>query len=130
MKIINEVKAGAFIRLLKRRASVSVREDDVQKAVRKIIIGVQRQGDKAVRRYTEKFDSVKLRKLSISEKEIESAAKKTDAGFMRALKESAKRIRFFHEQQKEKSWQFSKDGITLGQIIRPLERVGVYVPGG
>ena len=130
MKIIKEGQAGAFIRLLKKRASVSVREDDIQKVVRKIIVGVQRRGDKAVMRYTERFDSVKLKRLSISKKEIESAAKKTDAAFMRALKESAKRIRSFHEQQKEKSWQFSKNGITLGQIIRPLERVGVYVPGG
>jgi histidinol dehydrogenase len=130
MKIIKEGQAGPFIRLLKKRASVSVREDDIQKVVRKIIVDVQRQGNKAVRRYTERFDSVKLRKLSISKREIESAAKKTDKGFMKALKKSAKRIRSFHERQKEKSWQYSKDGITLGQIIRPLERVGVYVPGG
>ncbi|MEN8263979.1 MAG: histidinol dehydrogenase [Nitrospirota bacterium] len=130
MKVIQERQAGKFIELLKKRASVSVREDDIQKFVRKIIIDVQRQGDKAVKRYTEKFDSVKLDRLSINKKEIESAEKRAGADFIKAIKESAKRIRVFHERQKEKSWQFSKDGITLGQIIRPLKRVGVYVPGG
>lgn len=130
MKVIQEKQAGAFIELLKKRASVSVREDDIQKLVRKIIIDVQRRGDKAVKSYTEKFDSVKLERLLISKREIESAAKRVDADFIKAIKESAKRIRVFHERQKEKSWQFSEGGITLGQIIRPLNRVGVYVPGG
>ncbi len=130
MKVIQEKQAGAFIELLKKRASVSVREDDTQKLVRKIIIDVQRRGDKAVKGYTEKFDSVKLERLLISKREIESAAKRVDADFMKAIKESAKRIRVFHERQKEKSWQFSEGGITLGQLIRPLNRVGVYVPGG
>ena len=130
MKVIQERQAGKFIELLKKRASVSVREDDIQKLVRKIIIDVQRRGDKAVKRYTEKFDSVKLDRLSINKREIESAAKRADADFIKAIKGSAKRIRVFHERQKEKSWQFSKGGITLGQIIRPLNRVGVYVPGG
>ncbi len=130
MKVIQERQAGAFIELLKKRASVSVREDDIQKLVRKIIIDVQRRGDKAVKRYTEKFDSVKLDRLLINKREIESAAKRVDADFIKAIKESAKRIRVFHERQKEKSWQFSEGGITLGQIIRPLNRVGVYVPGG
>jgi histidinol dehydrogenase len=130
VKVIQERQAGAFIELLKKRASVSVREDDIQKLVRKIIIDVQRRGDKAVKRYTEKFDSVKLDRLLINKREIESAAKRVDADFIKAIKESAKRIRVFHERQKEKSWQFSEGGITLGQIIRPLNRVGVYVPGG
>lgn len=130
MKIIAEAQSGTFIEGLRKRASVSVREDNIQKAVRKIVLDVQKHGDRAVMRYTEKFDSVKLRKLSIGKREIESAAKKADADFMKALKEAAGRIRLFHERQKEKSWQFSRDGITLGQIIRPLERVGVYVPGG
>jgi histidinol dehydrogenase len=130
MRTIKEDQAGVFILRLKRRASISIREDDIQKRVRKIIADVQKQGDRAVRRYTEKFDSIKLGRLAVSAREIEAAAKKTDDAFLKALKLSAQRIRAFHERQKEKSWQFSKDGITLGQIIRPLERVGVYVPGG
>lgn len=130
MRIIKENQIVSFIVNLKKRASTSVQEDDTQKRVRKIIADVQKHGDLAVKRYTEKFDSIKLSRLAVSEKEIESAAKKVDDKFRKALKLSAERIRAFHERQKEKSWQFSKDGITLGQIIRPLERVGVYVPGG
>lgn len=130
MRIIKENQITSFIVNLKKRASTSVQEDDTQKRVRKIIADVQKHGDLVVKRYTEKFDSIKLSKLVVSEKEIESAAKKVDDKFRKALKLSAERIRVFHERQKEKSWQFSKDGITLGQIIRPIERVGVYVPGG
>jgi histidinol dehydrogenase len=127
MKIITEDQIEAFISRLKKRASISVLEDDIQKTVRKIVADVQRQGDRAVRKYTEKFDSLKLNSLVVSKKEIESAAKKVDNNFLKALKLSADRIRAFHERQKEKSWKFTNDGITLGQIIRPLERVGVYV---
>jgi histidinol dehydrogenase len=130
MRVIRENQAGAFISRLKKRASTSVREDEIQKTVRKIIADVQRQGDRAIRRYTEKFDSVKLVQLAVNRKEIESAAKKAGREFITALKLSAERIRSFHERRNDKSWQFTKDGITLGQIIRPIERVGVYVPGG
>jgi histidinol dehydrogenase len=130
MRTLKEDQAGIFIASLKKRASTSVFEDDVQRTVRKIIADVQKNGDRAVKKYTEKFDSLKLTRLAVSAKQIEAAAIKTDDKFIKALKLSAARIRAFHELQKERSWQFSKDGITLGQIIRPLERVGVYVPGG
>lgn len=130
MRTIKEDQAGIFIASLKKRASTSVYEDDIQRTVRRIVADVQKNGDRAVKKYTEKFDSLKLTRLAVGTKEIEAAAKKTDDKFIKALKLSAARIKAFHELQKEKSWQFSKDGITLGQIIRPLERVGVYVPGG
>ncbi|NOZ68679.1 MAG: histidinol dehydrogenase [Deferribacteres bacterium] len=130
MKIIREDRIDAFIRTLQQRASFSVREDEIQRVVRKIISDVQRHGDRAVMRYTEKFDSVRPGKLSIGKKEIESASKNVDKNFLKSLKESARRIREFHKRQKERSWRYSAGGITLGQIIRPLERVGVYVPGG
>jgi histidinol dehydrogenase len=130
MKIIKENQTGAFIARLKKRASTSIGEDDIQKAVRKIMLDVQKQGDRAVKRYTEKFDSIKPGRLAVSKKEIEVASKKVSKDFLKALTLSAKRIKTFHERQKEQSWQFSKEGVTLGQMIRPLERVGVYVPGG
>ncbi len=130
MKIIRDEQVRAFITRHKKRASTSIREDNIQKVVRKIIIDVQKQRDKAVKRYTEKFDSIKLKKLLIAKKEIESAAKKAEKASLHAMKESVKRIKKFHERQKEKSWHFFDKGIKLGQIIRPLERVGIYVPGG
>jgi histidinol dehydrogenase len=130
MKILKGDEIRPFITRLNKRASVSVREDDIQKTVRKIITDVQKNGDRAVRKYTEKFDSIRLNRLAVSQKEIESSAGKVGKDILNSLKTAAKRIRIFHEQQKEKSWQYSKDGITVGQIIRPIQRVGVYVPGG
>ena len=130
MRILNEGQIGTFLARLEKRASGSIREDNTQKLVKKIISDVRKNGNKAVIKYTRQFDSVELKKIGATQKEIESAAKKVDADFMKILKTSAKRIKAFHEKQKEKSWQFTEDGITLGQIIRPLERVGVYVPGG
>jgi histidinol dehydrogenase len=130
MRIIKEEQVDPFIKILQRRASVSVKEDDIQKSARKIILDVQKQGDRAVRNYTEKFDGLKLNKIAVNKKEVEASASQVDKKFLRALKESAKRIRRFHERQKEQSWYFSEKGIKLGQIIKPLERVGVYVPGG
>lgn len=130
MRILNERQIGAFLKRLEKRPSGSAKEDDIQRIVKKILIDVQKNGDSSVRKYTEKFDLVKLTRISATNKEIESAAKKVDPDFHKVLKTSAKRIRAFHDKQKEMSWQFSEDGITLGQIIRPLERVGVYIPGG
>ncbi len=130
MRILKTAQVDAFIARLKKRASISILEDDIQKTVRKIILDVQRQGDKAVKRYTAKFDSVKAKQLSVSRKEINSASGKVDKEFLKALEKAAGRIRKFHQRQKEKSWKYTEEGITLGQIINPLDRVGVYVPGG
>ena len=96
MRIIKGSQVTPFLELLQKRASVSIKEDDVQRTVKKIILDVQKQGDRAVKKYTEKFDSLKLKSLAISKREIESAAKKADADFMKVLKTSAKRIRKFH----------------------------------
>lgn len=130
MRVIREDGIQPFINLLKKRASVSIAEDDIQKTVRKIILDVQRNGDKAVKKYSEKFDSVKLKTFLINRKEIHESARYVEKKFLNAMTLAAKRIRKFHKRQREKSWQFSEGGITVGQIIRPLERVGVYVPGG
>lgn len=127
MKIIKGKQVDTFIESLRRRLYAIGR---VENPVRRILNDVKKNGDEALRRYTQKFDSIKLRSLLISKKEIESSANKADKKVIKALEFSAKRIRAFHERQKEKSWSFSKNGITLGQIIIPLERVGVYVPGG
>ena len=130
MRIITDNQSAAFIVNLGKRASTSVREDSIQKTVTKILLDVRKRGDRAVREYTKKFDSLTLRRLGVTEREIEAAAGIVDREYMNALKRAAKRIRTFHERQRERSWKFSEGGITLGQIITPLERVGVYVPGG
>ena len=130
IRVIRESQIKTFMKSLKERASVQVNKGSIRNTVEKIIHDVKKNGDKAVKKYTKKFDLIQLRKLSIDKKEIEAAAKKAGKDFLKAMELSAERIRVFHEYQRERSWYFSEEGILLGHIIRPLERVGVYVPGG
>lgn len=127
MKIIRGNQIDAFIKSMDSRTGTKA---GVENTVKKILNDVRKNGDKALRKYTEKFDSIRVENFLISKKEIESAANKADKKVVKALEFSARRINAFHERQREKSWSFSDNGITLGQTIRPLERVGVYVPGG
>lgn len=129
MKIITGTKEiSTFLKLLRGRASGS--SGDVDKSVIKILSDIRRHGDRAVIKYTEKFDSLKLQDLRIRPAEIAGHAGKADKKVVKSLELAAKRIKTFHEMQKEESWSFSENGTTLGQIVRPLARAGVYVPGG
>lgn len=130
MRLIRQPQVKAFIESLGERASFGSKRGSILSRVEKIVNDVRINGDRAVKKYTEKFDLIKLKSLSIDKREINSSAKKADKAFLKALKLSAGRIRTFHEFQKEKSWYFSEDFVLLGHIIRPIERVGVYVPGG
>jgi histidinol dehydrogenase len=99
----------------------------VQKAVRKILADVRKRGDVAVRAYTKKFDGVVPRQYEVSEKFVEQIP----AHQAEALQAAHDRIRAFHEKQLQRSWDFTDaDGTRLGQQVTPLERVGLYVPGG
>ena len=99
----------------------------VQKAVRKILADVRKRGDAAVSAYTKKFDGVLPRQYAVS-KDFLDAIPGDQA---QALRAAHQRIRAFHERQLQKSWDFTDaDGTRLGQQVSPLERVGLYVPGG
>ncbi len=130
MKIIKEKEVKAFLNVLHQRSMAPERLKDVRRVVEKVISDVRRHGDRAVRKYTAKFDRINLSELSITKDEIDASAKRAGKEFLKAIRESAKRIRVFHEFQKEQSWYFSDNSMTLGHIIRPLQRVGIYVPGG
>lgn len=98
-----------------------------------IVADVKAEGDAALLRYTERHDGVKLdaSSLRVTQAEIEAAYGKVDAAFLEAIREAAANIRAFHEKQIRNSWMdVQPDGTMLGQIMRPLQRVGVYVPGG
>lgn len=100
-------------------------------AVQGIIEGVRREGDAALRRYTKQFDKVDLDELAITYEELQAAYSEVDEAFLAALRQAAANIRAFHEKQKRNSWMDVQSGGTLlGQLIRPLARVGLYVPGG
>jgi histidinol dehydrogenase len=122
---------GSLIRrILQRRGS---REGDVEQRVSEIIRTVQRQGDRAVLRYTREFDRIRLTRatMEVQASEIEQSMAKVPAKDLGVLRLAAKRIAAFHRRQLQKSWQYRDSlGMVLGQRITPLERVGVYVPGG
>lgn len=103
----------------------------VTSAVTEILNNVKQNGDDAVREYTLKFDGHMPSKFEISREEIDSSPDKCDRDFMLALYKAADNIRDFHARQKQQSWLEPKqNGVILGQRIRGLKRVGVYVPGG
>ena len=104
---------------------------DVSAIVSDIIKNVAEQGDKAVLSYCEKFDGVKLETLEVTNDEIEEALGKVEPEFIEILKKAAKNIRKFHEKQVRNSFIINdEDGIVMGQKIIPVDRAGLYVPGG
>ncbi|MCK9861617.1 histidinol dehydrogenase [Paenibacillus sp. ATY16] len=101
--------------------------------VRQIVEAIKAEGDAALLRYTEQLDRVRIdaSSLRVTQEEINAAYGKVDAAFLTAIREAAVNIRVFHEKQMRNSWMdLQPDGTMLGQILRPLKRVGVYVPGG
>ncbi|MGF9910017.1 histidinol dehydrogenase [Brevibacillus porteri] len=113
----------------KRSVDAGTREQ--QEAVKAILTSVRQQGDEALRYYTERFDRVLLQNFRVSEGEFAEASELVSTQVKAALKEAAENIRAFHERQVRQSWFTTKEsGTLLGQLIRPLQRVGLYVPGG
>jgi histidinol dehydrogenase len=107
--------------------------DQVEAAVRTILQDVKRRGDRALIAATKKFDRVRLRPdtLRVTNQESEAALDALPKSERTALQAAAKRIRAFHRKQRQSSWHYTdRLGVGLGQQITPLERVGVYVPGG
>ncbi len=98
--------------------------------VRQILADVQREGDGAVRRYTAAIDGAVLDDLLVSEAELDAALAAVDPAVLAAMRLTVERVEAFHRRQLRQSWvNFDQYG-TLGQLIRPLARVGLYVPGG
>lgn len=123
------VSERELINQLKARSGEFDRK--VTSAVTDILNNVKQNGDDAVREYTLKFDGHMPSKFEISREEIDSSPDKCDRDFILALYKAADNIRDFHARQKQQSWLEPKqNGVILGQRIRGLKRVGVYVPGG
>ena len=107
------------------------KELDVSEAVSAIIEAVKTKGDEALFDYCLRFDKASLTSLEVSPEEIEEAFSLVDEEFLDTLREAAKNITAFHEKQKRTSFIINEeDGIVIGQKITPIERVGLYVPGG
>ncbi len=103
-----------------------------EQAVKKIIKEVRLKGDVALFSFTQKFDGVTLRKgdLRLSEQMIKKACRKVNRDFVKAVITAQKNIEDFYRNKTRKSWQIKKNGTILGEIWRPIDSVGIYVPGG
>lgn len=106
-------------------------EADVAAIVADILADVKENGDTAVKAYCAKFDKAELTSLEVTPEEIQTAISQVESEFLDILREAAENIRSFHSRQVRNSFVIAdKPGIVLGQKITPIEKVGVYVPGG
>ena len=127
-----------MIRILKYgevdKRDLFIRNDvlnNVAGTVSEILDNVRRNGDSALKMYNEKFDGVRTESLQVTEEEMEEALRTVEPEFIEVLERSAANIRAFHSRQMRNSFILNeKDGVVIGQKIMPIERVGMYVPGG
>ena len=116
------------------REEIFARENptaSVEATVSEIIANVVSRGDAALREYAEKFDKARLDSLEVSREEIDEAFSSVDAALIEVISDAAEKIRDFHRRQLREGFTVKgEDGVILGQKITPIEKVGLYVPGG
>ncbi len=106
-------------------------EADLSAAVAEIVAAVRREGDEALRRYAKAFDGTDLEELEVPAEALDRAAEALDPSLRAVLEEAAENIRDYHRRQVRSSFVISEeDGVILGQKVIPLDRVGLYIPGG
>ena len=113
-----------------RKAEVS---EEVNKSIHEIVKAIRKEGDSAIFSYAKKFDGYNADKnnLLVTRKEREEGLEKIDENYFRILRRTKSQIEEFHKHQLGNSWSIYKEnGVIMGQIARPLERVALYVPGG
>ena len=120
----------AVTEALENRSNMDLFTHD--EVVRKILLDLKEKGDTALLEYTKRFDryDLSVEQLRVAPDEIRLAYSSVTEQEIAALKEAAERIRRFHERQRQESWRYDEDGISLGQMVRSLATVGIYVPGG
>ncbi len=115
------------------RMSIELGDAKCRRTVKEILARVKEEGDTALMEYTRKFDSpdMELSALKVSEKEFAEAEEAVDADFLETLDYAACQIRSFHEKEMEDSWFTTReDGVITGRLVRPVDKAGLYVPGG
>src|SRR5437660_9520757 len=128
MRILQGKAAEARVRALAQRSS---RLDEVEPTVRRIVEDVRRRGDRALSTYARRFDGLGPKQnLRVTDSELMAAWRVAPSRLRTALRIAEKNIRRFCEWQKPKEWVRSGNGISLGQLVRPLHSCGCYVPGG
>jgi len=128
MKVLSGRAAAAQVQKIAGR---NAQFDQVEPRVRRIVDDVRRGGDRALRRYARRWDGLGANEnLRVEEASLQKAWKSAAPELRSALRQAAANIRKFSEWQKPKEWRRARVGISLGQLVRPLESVGCYVPGG
>lgn len=132
MEWIDVPSEGLTLRDIRRITKRDQAEsEDIRKAVEAILADIEQRGDAAVREYTKRFDGVDLDSFLVSPEEIDDAVDIVGPDFMAILEEAAANIRAYHERQVEQTWiDTFRPGVRLGAKFTPIQRVGVYVPGG
>lgn len=128
MRIVSGREAQKTVECMAARGE---RMGGVEARARLIVNEVRRSGDAALRRYAERWDGLRnTQPLQISPEEMKESRKALDPRLRKSLRQAAENIRRFCKLQKPRSWTRTHEGISLGQIVKPLESVGCYVPGG
>ena len=132
MEWIDVPSEGLTLRDIRRITKRDQAEsEDIRQAVEAILADIEQRGDAAVREYTKRFDGVDLDSFLVSPEEIDDAVDIVGPDFMAILEEAAANIRAYHERQVEQTWiDTFRPGVRLGAKFTPIQRVGVYVPGG
>lgn len=132
MEWIDVPSEGLTLRDIRRITKRDQAEsEDIRKAVEAILADIEQRGDAAVREYTKRFDGIDLDSFLVSPEEIDDAVDIVGPDFMAILEEAAANIRAYHERQVEQTWiDTFRPGVRLGAKFTPIQRVGVYVPGG
>ena len=104
--------------------------EKVRDVARRIVTDVRDRGDEALLEYTERFDGVRPDPIRVPLKEMREARAAFDEGVEEAFRVAVENVRFFHERELDRPFETSRNGATAGQRVRPIRRVGVYVPGG
>jgi histidinol dehydrogenase len=130
MRILDGAKRDRFVRALEQRGASDLAE--VEPAVRRIVNDVRRNGDRALRRYAAKWDGLhKSDAVRVPESDLHEAWQKTPVELQGAIAQAAGNIRRYCEWQRPEEWRREiQPGVCVGQLVRPLDSVGCYVPGG
>jgi histidinol dehydrogenase len=128
MRIASGREADAMV---ERLAARGARLSGLEPRVRRIIDGIRRGGERSLRKYAERWDGLRAKQsLRVPDEEMAAARRMISPALRKSLRQAAQNIRRFCEWQKPQSWMRTRGGISVGQLVRPVESVGCYVPGG
>jgi len=130
VSIFSEKDRSKLFKRLESRKNLA--SGEIAATAREVVDAVRKEGDRALLRFTEKFDNARLtaKRLRVPLEELRAAAKKVDPSLIRDMKKAIANAYTYHRRQTQKSWEIKKSGVVLAQRVLPLDSAGVYIPGG